>query len=83
MRASLIRTASGSSFTADIVPADVVDRCEPCGRVFREGDWFCNDLAAQRGHTIARLAVPSLPSAAAAPRPAVDAFTPVFLAPRT
>lgn len=81
MRANLIRTASGVNFTADIVPADVVDRCEPCGKVFREGDWLCNDLAAQRRYTIARLAVPSLPSTEDATGPAVGAFTPVFLAP--
>lgn len=79
MRPTRVRTSSGVSFTADIVPADVVDRCDQCCRVFREGDWFCDELAALRGHTIARLPAYSLPSATG---PGVDAFAPVFLAPR-
>lgn len=77
MPASLVRTPS-SAFVADITPADVVDRCGRCRQTYREGDWFCDHLAAQHGYTIARLATASLPSAGA---PGGGLFAPLFLAP--
>lgn len=50
-----VRTAAGGVLSLEITPADVIDRCDRCRKTFREGDLFCDHLAALHGHPIAWL----------------------------
>jgi hypothetical protein len=84
LSARLVRTVSGGSFAADILPADVVARCERCRVTIREGDWYCDHLEARYGHRTALLADRYGTSTPAGAAPATVGQVPlaaVFLAP--
>lgn len=65
-----VRTAAGGVLSLEITPADVIGRCDRCRRMFREGDWYCDHLAALRDHPIAWLSDrPEPPGPRPAPPP--------------
>lgn len=80
-----VRTAAGGVLSLEVTPADVIGRCDPCRRRYREGDMYCEHLAGAHGHPIARLtdqpdhAEPR--AGGPAPAPAASRYAPVFLAP--
>lgn len=70
----------------EVTPADVIGRCDRCRRRFREGDLYCEHLAAQFGHPIAWLSdqpehAGPAPAGPSTHRAAASACTPVFLDP--
>lgn len=83
-----VRTAAGGVLSLEVTPADVVGRCERCRKTYREGDWYCDHLAAVHGHPLAWLSDqrPDVPVAiGSAPEPtgrqAPRAFTVAFRSP--
>lgn len=86
-----VRTAAGGVLSLPTTPADVIGRCDRCRRTYREGDWYCDHLAAQIGHPIAWLsdqpgrdhgpAAESHESAAPEHQAAEPMFLPTFLSP--
>ncbi|AHH98307.1 hypothetical protein [Kutzneria albida] len=50
-----IRTTRGAVLPISITPADVIASCDTCQVRVREGDWYCQHLAARYGHQVALL----------------------------
>jgi hypothetical protein len=77
-----VRTAAGGTLSLTVTPADVIGRCDHCRRTYREGDWYCDHLAARHGHRIAWMAdqTSTTPAAVEPPSPQLETAPPAAFA---